>query len=138
MSSIPPNTGAGTGPLAGWLSAWAAAERDGDTAELNALLHEDFLGVGPFGFVLDREQWVRRFDEGLQYSAFDFTPDFDVREVAGTAYVIGTQQHSGSHQGRPADGAFRATLALTGGPAWTLVGIHLSLRTPPAPPAAAS
>ncbi|MGW4047493.1 nuclear transport factor 2 family protein [Streptomyces sp. NPDC004721] len=138
MSSIPQNTGTGADPLAGWLSALAAAERDGDAAELDALLHEDFRGVGPFGFVLDREQWLRRFEEGLQYSAFDFEPDFEVREVAGTAYVIGTQQQSGSYQGRPADGAFRATLALTGGPGWKLAGIHLSLRTPPMPSAAAT
>jgi hypothetical protein len=118
------------------LTAWAAAERSGDAAALDGLLHKDFRGVGPFGFVLDREQWLRRFTDGLHYSAFDFAPDFDVREVAGTAVVVGTQQQSGSYQGRPTDGSFRVTLILTGGPQWRLLGAHLSLRTPPAPAAA--
>jgi hypothetical protein len=125
-----------TDAVAGWLAAWATAELDGDAAALGALLHEDFRGVGPFGYVLDREQWIRRFTDGLHYTAFAFIPDPEVREVAGTAHVIGTQKQSGTHQGRPIDGAFRVTLALTGGPEWRLVGIHLSLRTPPAPPAA--
>jgi ketosteroid isomerase-like protein len=139
MGSTLSGAGTGTDPdidtIAGWLTAWATAEREGDAAALGALLHEDFRGVGPFGFVLDREQWQRRFTEGLRYSAFAFTPDLEVREVAGTAYVIGTQEQSGTHQGRPIDGAFRVTLVLAGGPAWRLVGAHLSLRTPPAPPA---
>jgi ketosteroid isomerase-like protein len=137
MGSTLPGTHSdnGTDTVVGWLTAWAAAELDGDAAALSGLLHENFRGVGPFGFVLDREQWVRRFTEGLHYSAFAFTPDLEVREVAGTAYVIGTQEQSGTHQGRPIDGAFRVTLALTGGPEWRLVSTHLSLRTPQAPPA---
>ncbi|WP_052440846.1 nuclear transport factor 2 family protein [Streptacidiphilus anmyonensis] len=132
-------SGAGTATVTDWLTAWAAAEREGDADALDALLHEDFRGVGPFGFVLDREQWLRRFADGLHYSAFAFAPDLEVREVAGTALVIGTQEQAGTYQGRPTDGAFRATLVLTGGPAWRLAGIHLSLRTPPTPaPAPAS
>ncbi|SEL99166.1 nuclear transport factor 2 family protein [Streptacidiphilus jiangxiensis] len=120
------------------LTAWAAAERSGDAAALDGLLHQEFRGVGPFGFVLDREQWLRRFADGLHYSEFAFTSDFDIREVTGTAVVIGTQVQSGSYQGRPTDGSFRVTLILTGGPQWRLLGAHLSLRTPPAAPAAAS
>ncbi|MEY9873032.1 ketosteroid isomerase-like protein [Streptacidiphilus sp. MAP12-33] len=124
-----------TSDVTQWLTAWAAAERAGDAARLDGLLHEEFRGVGPFGFVLDREQWLRRFEDGLRFSAFDFTPDFEVRKVAGTAIAVGTQQQTGSYQGRPSDGAFRVTLVLTGGPQWRLLAAHLSLRTPPAPPA---
>ena len=120
-----------------WLAAWAAAELAGDAATLEPLLHPQFQAVGPFGFLLDREQWRVRFAEGLHYTAFAFTPDAEAREVAGTAYVIGTQEQTGTHQGRPIDGAFRVSLALTGGPAWQLVAVHLSLRTPPGPPASA-
>ncbi|WP_042378047.1 nuclear transport factor 2 family protein [Streptacidiphilus melanogenes] len=128
------STLSGADTVAGWLTTWAAAEREGDSAALGGLLHEEFRGVGPFGFVLDREQWLRRFADGLHYSAFTFAPDEEVREVAGTALIIGTQEQAGTYQGRPTDGAFRATLLLTGGPGRRLVGIHLSLRTPPAPP----
>lgn len=114
-----------------FLDAWAAAELAGDAAALEPLLHAQFRAVGPFGFLLDRQQWVKRFAGGLRYSTFSFTPDVEAREVAGVTFVIGTQEQTGTYQGRPTDGAFRVTLALTGGPAWQLVDIHLSLRTPP-------
>jgi hypothetical protein len=115
------------------VAAWARAELDGDSGTLARLLHRDFLGVGPFGFLLDREQWLRRFGEGLDYTAFEFTPDTDVRSIGDAAFVVGTQTQQGSHQGRPIDGAFRVTLVLTG-PDCLLAAAHLSLRTPPGPP----
>ena len=115
------------------VAAWARAELDGDSDTLAGLLHPDFLGVGPFGFLLDREQWLRRFSEGLDYTAFEFTPDTDVRFIGDAAFVVGTQTQQGSHQGRPIDGAFRVTLVLTG-PDCLLAAAHLSLRTPPGPP----
>ena len=114
-----------------FLNAWAGAELAGDAAALEPLLHEQFRAVGPFGFLLDREQWLKRFADGLDYSAFAFTPDVAAREVGGVTFVVGTQEQTGTYQGHPTDGAFRVSLALTGGPAWQLVGIHLSLRTPP-------
>ncbi|WP_165845781.1 nuclear transport factor 2 family protein [Streptacidiphilus pinicola] len=117
-----------------FLDAWASAELAGDAAALEPLLHERFRAVGPFGFLLDREQWLKRFADGLAYSAFSFSADEEAREVGGVTFVIGTQQQQGTYQGHRTDGAFRVSLALTGGPQWRLVGIHLSLRTPPTSP----
>ena len=37
---------------------WAAAELSGDVAALSALLADDFVLVGPLGFVLDKEQYL--------------------------------------------------------------------------------
>ena len=42
-----------------FLSDWSDAERNGDGAALDTLLTDDFLGVGPLGFVLPKEIWVR-------------------------------------------------------------------------------
>jgi hypothetical protein len=114
------------------VAAWTRAEREGDAVALDGLLHKDFLGIGPYGFLLDRGQWLRRFADGLRYTAFDFAPDVEPRLVAGTAIVIGTQHQRGVYQQQSVDAAFRGTLVLTGGPAWLLLGSHFSLRTPPA------
>lgn len=114
------------------LAAWTLAERSGDEGALTDLLHPDFLGVGPFGFVLTREEWVQRFSGGLHYTAFDFTPDPPTRYAAGgTAVIVGTQTQTGTHQRRPLDGAFRVTLVFTDEPVWRLFGAHLSLGNPP-------
>jgi hypothetical protein len=117
------------------LTTWARAELNGDAQTLGTLLHADFVAVGPFGFLLDREQWLQRFTNGLNYTAFAFAPDTGTRYIGGNAIVIGTQTQQGSHQGRSIDGAFRVTLVFTGDPEWRMVAVHLSLRTPPGAPA---
>jgi Domain of unknown function (DUF4440) len=116
------------------VQAWARAELDGDTAALNSILHPDFIGVGPFGFLLGRDQWMRRFVDGLTYTAFAFTADTPVRTINGCAVVIGTQHQRGDLNGRPVDSAFRATLIFAAAPTPRLAGIHLCPRTPPEPP----
>jgi hypothetical protein len=40
------------------LAQWAEAERTGDAGRLDALLTDDFVGIGPVGFVLDKDAWV--------------------------------------------------------------------------------
>jgi hypothetical protein len=37
------------------LTAWAESERDADVQRLDTLLAEDFAGIGPVGFVLDKK-----------------------------------------------------------------------------------
>ena len=37
---------------------WAAAEANNDAATLDGLLDGGFAGVGPFGFILTRDQWL--------------------------------------------------------------------------------
>ncbi len=47
------------------LERWAAAEEAGDAAALGSVLHSDFVGVGPAGFVLTKEQWLAGLQIGL-------------------------------------------------------------------------
>jgi hypothetical protein len=43
---------------------WASAEQSADTAALDELTAPDFRLVGPFGFVLDKAQWLDRYAPG--------------------------------------------------------------------------
>lgn len=110
---------------------WAAAELRGDTASLERLLAEDFVAVGPRGFMLTKEQWLSRHDSGsLTYESFDWD-EVQVRVHGDAAVMIGRQSVRGSYQ----DGdfryeiqdQFRATLLFVeehGHP--LLLGLHLS------------
>ena len=115
------------------LAAWSKAELDGDAATLDALLHPDFVGVGPYGFVLDREQWLARFGNGLHYDAFEFTRLAEPRSVDGVSIVIGTQSQRGAYNGQPADGVFRTSIVLVGAQA-SIAHMQISLGSPPGMP----
>ena len=60
----------GTTDVLDLVRRWAAAEQDNDAQALAGLLADDFVGVGPLGFVLDRGQWLARFGNGLENRAF--------------------------------------------------------------------
>ncbi|HEY2957114.1 MAG TPA: nuclear transport factor 2 family protein [Actinomycetota bacterium] len=106
---------------------WAEAERRGDADALDALLHEDFVGVGPLGFVLDKRQWLEpRRNGDLKNSTFEWQ-DPSVRVFGDAAVVIGTQVQESTYQGRDASGRFRVTqVAARSGDRWSLAGMHLS------------
>src|ERR1700759_1465426 len=70
---------------------WTAAEQRNDAGALDGLLADGFAGVGPFGFILTRDQWLGRFTNGLVNRSFTVT-DLQVRDygtggpgVAGVA-----------------------------------------------------
>ena len=110
---------------------WAAAERRGDTGFLARVLADDFVAVGPRGFMLTKEQWLSRHDSGnLTYESFGWD-EVRVRVHGSTAVMIGRQ----TAEGRYEDGdvrheirdQFRATLVFVeAGEGWLLLGLHLS------------
>ncbi|MFE5846446.1 nuclear transport factor 2 family protein [Streptomyces niveus] len=119
--------------LAEFAQRWEKAELGGDVVTLDRLLADDFRGVGPRGFVLDKEQWLERYASGdLIHDAFDWT-EVEVRRHGESAVAIGVQSQQSIVDGRDADGRFRATQFLVKdqsgggiGDGWRLVGIHLS------------
>ncbi|HKH12039.1 MAG TPA: nuclear transport factor 2 family protein [Rubrobacter sp.] len=110
---------------------WAAAEGHGDTGFLARVLADDFVAVGPRGFMLTKEQWLSRHDSGnLAYESFDWD-EVRVRLHGVTAVMTGRQ----TAEGRYEDGEvrheirdqFRATLVFVeDGEGWILLGLHLS------------
>lgn len=106
---------------------WVAAELAGDTAALGRLLVDDFVGIGPLGFMLTKEQWLGRYrGGGLHYDSFALE-EAQVRPYGDAAIVTGRQAQSGTVQGRDLPSGGRATLvwARQDG-TWRLAGWQLS------------
>jgi ketosteroid isomerase-like protein len=114
---------------------WAEAEQGNDAEALDGLLAGDFVGVGPLGFVLDRQQWLARFANGLENRAF-LVQDAQVRDYGDAAAVVGVLAQETSFQGRDNSGRFRLTLVAVQSPdRWRLANAHIGpLQQPPGPP----
>lgn len=110
---------------------WAAAELDGYAASLREILADDFVAVGPRGFVLAREQWISRHEAGnLKYGSFSLD-EAEVRTYGDAAILVCRQTAAGVYEdenGRyDIDESFRATLVFvsqSGGR--RLAGLQLS------------
>ena len=124
---------------------WAAAEERNDAGTLDGLLADGFAGVGPFGFILTRDQWLARFANGLVNRSFTVT-DLQVRYYGTAAVGIGVLAQETSWQGSDNSGRFRVTLVAVradggqadGGQAaegWRLAHVHIGpLQAPPGRP----
>ena len=104
---------------------WAAAELDGDTASLREIMADDFVAVGPRGFVLSGEQWIDRHETGsLKYRSFGLD-EVQVRTYGDAAIVVCRQTAAGVYDdenGRyDIDERFRATLVPVGQPVRPMV-----------------
>jgi ketosteroid isomerase-like protein len=118
-------------------ATWVAAERAADVHTLDELATDDFHLVGPFGFVLDKQQWLDRYRSG----DFDTTAlawhDVDARRYGDAVIAIGTQTHEAAYKGTPSNGEFRVThVYVRAGGRWRIAGMHLSPTTLSAPPGA--
>lgn len=106
---------------------WVAAEEQGDVAALDDLSTEDFTMVGPVGFVLDRDQWLRRYHTGDLVTRRLSWDELTVRDYSDTAVVVGVHIQQATFQDNPVDGRFRGThVAVRRHGRWLLAGIHLS------------
>ena len=111
---------------------WAAAEVAADTDTLAQLVDDGFRLVGPFGFVLDKQQWLDRYRSGaFQTSRLDWD-EVSVADHGDVAITIGKQTQEAAYQGRPSNGEFRVTHVFARKPAgWRLIGMHISQAAPP-------
>jgi ketosteroid isomerase-like protein len=117
---------------------WATAELRGDTVTLGRILADDFVAVGPRGFMLSKEQWLSRHDSGnLTYEAFEWD-EVTVRVHGDAAAMIGRETASAVYEDgevrHEIQDQFRATLVFVEEQGrWLLLGLHLSpIAGPPA------
>jgi ketosteroid isomerase-like protein len=104
---------------------WAAAEQRGDAAFLEGTLTDDFVGVGPLGFMLTKEQWLGRFAGGLAYESVALD-ELEARFYGQAAGATCRQKQAGAFQGNDVGGEFRATLVFAEQGSWLLAGWHAS------------
>jgi hypothetical protein len=75
------------------------AELTGDRETLRELIADDFLSIGPRGFVLDKDQWIDRHDE-FRYQRLE-TSEMDVRHYGDTAVVRDIQRNQATYRDQP-------------------------------------
>lgn len=111
---------------------WAEAEQRGDVTTLDAMTVDDFVLVGPLGFLLNKQQWLYRYSSGLLVTQELNWRDVAVRDYGDSAVAIGVHDQRAAHRGRQVDGEFRATHVLVrAADGWRLASIHLSPIAPP-------
>jgi ketosteroid isomerase-like protein len=116
-------------------SRWMEAEVTADADTLDTLVTDNFHLVGPFGFVLDKQQWLDRYRSGDLATAALTWHDVDAREYGDSVITIGTQSQQAAYKASPSNGDFRIThVFVRDDDRWKIAGMHLSPTTlvPPA------
>jgi ketosteroid isomerase-like protein len=112
---------------------WSAAEQYADVSALDALLLDDFLGIGPVGFVLPKHAWLDRFAQGLHYEHLALD-EVSTRRYGNTAVIVAHQHTRGDHQGAPTPPDSRVSLVVVSdehGADWRIASIHYSFIAGP-------
>jgi len=110
---------------------WAAAELRGDAEFLRSALADDFIGIGPRGFMLTKDKWLERHEsETLRYESFGLD-ELETRLYGDAAVAVCRQSAEGVYEdenGRfDIHEQFRATLVIVRQhECWLLAGLHLS------------
>jgi ketosteroid isomerase-like protein len=114
--------------------AWATAELQSDTAFLERRLSDDFVGIGPLGFLLTKQEWLARLQSGdLKYDALTLD-EVKVRVYNEAALVICRQVQEAAYRGNPIMAQLRTTLVFVQHQGqWQLAGLHLCNMGQPPP-----
>ena len=115
-------------------NTWATAELHGDTAFLEQRLADDFVGVGPLGFLLSKQEWLVRHQSGdMRYTAHTLE-EVSVRTYSEAAIVLGRLTQQGAYRGNPMNVQMRTTLVfIHQHERWRLAGVHFSNIGQPPP-----
>jgi ketosteroid isomerase-like protein len=104
---------------------WATAELQSDTAFLERLLSDDFVGIGPLGFLLTKQEWIAWLGSGdLKHDALTLD-EVKVRVYNDAALVICRLVQDATYRGTPIPAQLRTTLVFVRHKGqWRLTGLH--------------
>ena len=108
--------------------AWTNAELRGDTTFLERILADDYIGIGPLGFMLTKQEWLARHLAGdLKYESFNLD-EVKVRVYNNDAAVLtGRQVQNGAYRDNSIQAQFRTTLVFVRQQGqWQLASLQLS------------
>jgi uncharacterized protein (TIGR02246 family) len=109
------------------IQRWAKVELAGDADGYDGLLSADFTGIGPVGFVLDKQQWAARHRGGLHNERFEVVESTVRLFGDDMAIVTGIQNQVTTFKGHDNSGAFRLTVvAVKPDDRWVIANIQLS------------
>lgn len=113
---------------------WGTAELQGELTVLEKTLADDFVGVGPLGFLLSKQEWLARHQAGdMKYSVHTFD-DARARVCDGAAIVIGRLTQEATYRGNPVNAQLRTTLIFIQQEGqWRLAGLQFSNIGQPPP-----
>jgi len=112
---------------------WAAAESTGDAGALADLITDDFRVVGPVGFILDRQQYLGRYQGGFSPESV-VLDDVTIRDYGSAAVTIATVTQKATFGGQRADGQFRvAHVFVRTGERWQIANVQYSMIGGPPP-----
>ncbi len=114
--------------------AWATAELQRDTAFLERILADDFVGVGPLGFLLTRQEWLARHQTGDMKYTTHTLDEVKVRAYNEAAIVIGRLTQDAAYRGNPIKAQLRTTLVFVHQHGqWQLASLHFCNISQPPP-----
>lgn len=113
---------------------WATAELQGDTAFLEKLLADDFVGVGPLGFLLSKQEWLARHRSGEMTYSVHTLDEIKVRSYEEAAIVVGRLTQEATYRSNPMNVQMRTTLIVVRKAGqWHLAGLHFCTIGQPPP-----
>jgi ketosteroid isomerase-like protein len=114
--------------------AWVTAELQADATFVERTLTDDFIGIGPLGFMLTKQEWLARHQSGdLQYEMLRLD-EVKVRTYTDAAIVTGRQVQNATYRGNSVEGQFRITLVFVHQSGqWRLAHLQLSAIGQPPP-----
>ena len=120
------------GEVQGLAEEWAAAELRGDTAFMARTLADDFVGIGPRGFMLTKDEWLARHKSGdLRYESFGLD-EVRIRVYGDAAVLTGRETVKLKYRGEDQQAELRTTeVFVKQAGQWQLAGLQLSPIAPP-------
>ncbi|GHO95111.1 hypothetical protein KSF_051590 [Reticulibacter mediterranei] len=112
---------------------WTAAELRGDITFIEKTLTDDFVGIGPLGFLLNKQQWLERHRSGeLKYETLDLD-DAQVHMYSRVAILTGSYVQTSIARGHGVKAQLRTTLVFVQQQeTWQLASLHYcSIGQPP-------